>query len=155
MKATYTKIRHKKRLKIWNEEIQNAVNEKKAVYFKLLNSGKTEHNRNTKQQQLERSRKLQNKSREIFINYLEKDVTGVQSYGFKVFQRLQEDCTDRIAIPGVTGEKWREHHLKLLHNGKEIKTLCNVHTTANTGNKNVMNAIFTAYCNLLIIGNMF
>jgi uncharacterized protein YqgV (UPF0045/DUF77 family) len=31
------KIRHRKCLKIWNEEIQNAVNEKKAAYLKSLN----------------------------------------------------------------------------------------------------------------------
>jgi hypothetical protein len=36
------KIRHSKRLKIWNEEIQNAVNEKKAEYLKSLNSGTIE-----------------------------------------------------------------------------------------------------------------
>jgi hypothetical protein len=33
------KIRHRKRPKIWNEEIQNAVDEKKATYLKLLNLG--------------------------------------------------------------------------------------------------------------------
>jgi hypothetical protein len=58
----------------------------------------------------------------MFIKSLEKDVTAAQRYGFKVFRRLQEECTDRIAITGITDEKWREHYLKLLHNGNETKT---------------------------------
>jgi hypothetical protein len=76
---------------------------------------------------------LQNESWELHIKNLEKDVTGAQRYGFKVFRHLQEDCTDRIAVTGITEERWRENYLKLLHNGYETKT-----TTYTTGEYKAM-----------------
>jgi hypothetical protein len=86
------------------------VNEKKAAYLKSLNSGTTEDRIEYKHKRAivrKLSRKLQNENWEIFIKNLEKDVTGPQHCGFKVFRRLQEESTDRIAITGITDEKWR------------------------------------------------
>jgi hypothetical protein len=90
------------------------VNEKKAEYLKSLNSGTIEDRIEYKHKRAivrKLSRKLQNESWDVFVKNLGKDVTGAQRCGFKVFRRLQEDGTDRIAINGITDEKLREHYL--------------------------------------------
>ncbi|GFG35870.1 hypothetical protein Cfor_05242 [Coptotermes formosanus] len=96
-----------------------------AACLKSLNSGTIEDRIEYKHKRAivrKLSRKLQNESWELFIRNLEKDVKGAQRYGFKVFRRLQEGCTYRIAITGIRGEKWREYYLKILHNVNETKT---------------------------------
>jgi hypothetical protein len=40
---------------------------------------------------------------------------------------------DRITVTGITDKTWREHYLKLLHNGNQIKT-----TTYTTEEYNVI-----------------
>jgi hypothetical protein len=66
------------------------------------------------------SRKAKRESWEQFIRRLERDVTGSQRYGFRVFKNLESEETDRTRVSGITEEQWLAYYEKLLVNGKEI-----------------------------------
>jgi hypothetical protein len=48
-----------------------------------------------------------------FVNALERDITGTQRRGFKIFKQLQLQERDKLRIELITKTKWKEYYRKL------------------------------------------
>ena len=48
-----------------------------------------------------------------FVKTLERDVTGTQRRGFKIFKQLQMQERDKLKIDLITKTEWKEYYRKL------------------------------------------
>jgi len=48
-----------------------------------------------------------------FVKALERDITGTQKRGFKIFKQLQLQERDKLRIEPITKTEWKEYYRKL------------------------------------------
>jgi len=101
----YKKWKNRKWLRTWNGEIQLAIEEKKASYRKYLQNKTVEHYIEYKKHR-EIVRKMTRSQRrddwDKFVKTLERDITGTQRRGFKIFKKLQLQERDKLKIDPIT-----------------------------------------------------
>jgi hypothetical protein len=49
------------------------------------------------------------------VKFLERDITGMQRRGFKIFKKLQLETNDQIQTNPISQEEWKKHYSKLWH----------------------------------------
>jgi len=97
----YKKWKNRKRFRTWNEEIQGAIEEKKASYRKYLQNKTMDYYIEYKRHGAIVRKMTQGQRRddwEKFVKTLERDVTGTQRRGFKIFTQLQMQERDKLKI---------------------------------------------------------
>ena len=120
-KAAEESVGYKKRknwiwLRTWNEEIQLAIEEKKASYRKYLQNNTMEHYTEYKKHRAivrKMTRKQRRDDWDIFLKTLERDITGTQRRGFKIFKQLQLREREKLKIDPITKMEWVEYYGKL------------------------------------------
>ena len=114
--GTKKKYRRKKGLRIWNEEIKNATENKRTAYQKYLHNPSEEHfetykiKRNTAKTIVSKTHK---ESWDILINRIESNIFGEQSTVCKVLKHLIRTNKDTIEINNIEDQKWINHYKKL------------------------------------------
>lgn len=116
------KIRSKKGLRIWNEEIANAIEEKKAAYHLYLQAS-TEENREVYKNKRNRAkdivRRAHDESWTTFISKIEHDLHGGQAMAYKVMQHLSKSEKDTANINVIPEKRWLVHYRKLWFNEEQ------------------------------------
>ena len=100
----------------WSDEIQLAIEEKKASYRKYLQNKTMEHYIEYKKHRAIVRKITRNQRRDDwdkFVKTLERDITGTQRRGFKIFKQLQLEERDKLKIVPITETEWKEHYGKL------------------------------------------
>ena len=108
--------KNRKWLRTWNEEIQQAIEEKKASYRKYLQNKTVEHYIEYKRHRAIVRKMTRGQRREDwdkFVKTLERDITGTQRRGFKIFKQLQLQERDKLKIDPITKTEWKEYYGKL------------------------------------------
>ena len=83
----YNERQNRKWLRTWNDEIQLAIEEKKARYTKYLQNKTMEHYIEYKKTQSNGFKMTQRQRRDDwdkFVKTMERDITGTQRRGFKI-----------------------------------------------------------------------
>jgi hypothetical protein len=104
-------------LRTRNGEIQLAV-EEKASYRKYLQNDTVEHyieykKKNHRAIVRKMTRKQRRDDWDKFVKTLERDITGTQIRGFKVFKQLQLQERNKLKIDPITKTEWVEYYGKL------------------------------------------
>ena len=97
----YKKWKNRKWLRTWSDEIQLAIEEKKASYRKYLQNKTVEHYTEYKKHRAivrKMTRKQRRNDWDKFVKTLERDTTGTQRRGFKIFKQLQQQERDKLKI---------------------------------------------------------
>jgi len=106
----YKKWKSRKWLRTWNEEIQQAIEEKKASYRKYLQNKTVEDYIEYKRHRAT-VRKMTRRQRrddwDKFVKTLERNITGTQWRGFKIFKQLQLQERDKPKIDPITKTEWK------------------------------------------------
>jgi hypothetical protein len=100
----YKKWKNRKWLRTWNDEIQLAIEEKKASYRKYLQTKTVEQYTEYKKHRAIVRKMTRNQRREDwdkFVKALERDITGTQRMGFKIFKQLQLQERDKLRIEPI------------------------------------------------------
>jgi hypothetical protein len=115
----YKQWKNRKWLRTWSKEIQLAIlaiEEKKASYRQYLQN-KTVENYVEHKKHRAIVRKIKRRQRredwDKFVKTLERDTTGTQRRGFKIFKQLQMFERDKLKIDPITKTDWKEYHGKL------------------------------------------
>jgi len=112
----YKKWKKRKWLRTWDDEIQRAIEEKKASYRKYLQNKTVAHYIEYKKHQAKVRKMTQRQRRDDwdkFFKTLERDITGIQRRGFKIFKQLQLQERDELKIDPITKTEWKEYYGKL------------------------------------------
>ena len=100
----YKKWKNRKWLRTWSDEIQLAIEEKKASYRTYLQNKTMEHYTEYKKHRVivrKITRKRRRDDRDKFVKTLERDLTGAQTRGFKIFKQLQLQEIDKLKIDPI------------------------------------------------------
>ena len=99
----------------WNEEIQRAIEEKKASYRKYLQNKIVDYYIEYKRHRaiVRKMTWRQRRDWDKFVKTLERDITGTQRWGFKIFEQLQLQERDKLKINLITKTEWKEYYRKL------------------------------------------
>jgi hypothetical protein len=98
-------------LRTWSEEIQRAIEEKKASYRKYLQNKTVDYYIEYKRHQAivrKMTRRQRRDDLDKFVKTLERDITGTQRRGFKIFKQLQLQERDKLKIDPITKTEWKE-----------------------------------------------
>ena len=120
-----------KRLKVWHEELQKAILLKKESYKKWLCTKQQEDYINYKHRRAlvhRLSRTAKRESWNQFVSRLERDITGAQRHGFKIFKNLKETTDDRAKIDVISEEEWLKYYGKLLVTEDVLQTIETKHS---------------------------
>jgi len=112
----YKKWKNRKWLRTCNEEIQRAIEEKKAGYRKYLQNKTVDYYIEYKRHRaiLRKMTRSQRKDDwDKFVKTLERNIIGTQRRGFKIFKQLQMQERDKIKIDPITKTEWKEYCGKL------------------------------------------
>ena len=112
----YKTWKKRKWLRTWNEEIQRAIEEKKASYKKYLQNKTVDYYIEYKRHRTivrKMTRKQRRDDWDKFVKTLERDITGTQRRGFKMFQQLHLQERDNLQIDPITKTEWKEYYGKL------------------------------------------
>jgi len=107
--GTKKKYRRKKGLRIWNEEIKNAIENKGKAYQKYLQYPNEENfeiykiKRNIAKTIVSKTHK---ESWDRFISGIESDIFGEQSMAYKVLKHLNRTNEDTIEINNIEDQIW-------------------------------------------------
>jgi hypothetical protein len=94
----YKKRKSQKWLRIWNDETKLAIEEKKTSCRKYLQNKTVQHFIEYKKQRAivrKMTRKQRRDNWEKFVKSLERDITGTQGLGFKMYKHLQLQERDK------------------------------------------------------------
>jgi len=108
----YKKWKNWKWLRTWNEEIQRAIEEKKATYRKYLQNKTVDYYIEHKRHRAIVRKMTRNQRRDDwdkFVKTLERDITGTQRRGFKIFKQLQMQEREKFEINPITKTEWKEY----------------------------------------------
>jgi hypothetical protein len=100
--------RKPRRLKIWNEMLEEAVKSKKETYLTWLSGKKYEDYIEYKRKRAmfrKLSRESNRESWEQFVKRFEYDATGAQRFIFKVFRNLRNEITDKAKTDVIPEEE--------------------------------------------------
>jgi len=101
----YKKWKNRKWLRTWNEEIQRAIEEKKASYRKYLQNKTVDYYIEYKRHRAivrKMTRSQRRDDWDKFVKTLERDITGTQRRSFKIFKQLQMQERDILKIDPIT-----------------------------------------------------
>ena len=111
----YKKWKNRKWLRTWNEEIQLAIEEKKASNRKYIQNKTVEHYIVYKKHRAivnKMTRRQRRGDWDKFVKRLERDITGTrrditgtQRRGFKIFKQLQLQARDKLKIDPIKKQK--------------------------------------------------
>jgi len=112
----YKKWKNRKWLRRWKEEIQRAIEEKKASYRKYLQNKTVDYYIEYKRHRAI-GRKITRRQRrddwDKFVKTLERDITGTQRRGCEIFKQLQLQERDKLKIDPITKTEWKKYYGKL------------------------------------------
>jgi len=112
----YKKWKNRKWFRTWNDEIQPAIEEKKASYRKYLQNKTVEQYIEYKKHRAivrKMTRKQRRDDWDTFVKTLERDITGTRRRGFKIIKQLQLQERDKLKIDPITKTEWKEYYGKL------------------------------------------
>jgi len=95
----YKKWKNRNLLRTWSDEIQVAIEEKKASYREYLQNKTVEHYTEYKKHRAivrKMTRKQRRDDWDKFVKTLERDITGTQRQGFKIFKQLHLQERDKL-----------------------------------------------------------
>ena len=108
----YKKWENRKWLRTWNEEIQRAIEEKKANYRIYLQNKTMDYYIEYKRHPeivSKMTRRQRRDDLDKFVKTLERDTRGTQRRGFKIFKQLQLQEKDKLKIDPITKTEWKEY----------------------------------------------
>ena len=118
----YKKWKNRKWLRTWNDEMQLAIEEKKASYRKYLQNKTVEHYREYKKHRAivkKMTRRQRRDDWDKFVETMKRDITGTQRdiigtqrRGFKIFKQLQLQERDKLKIDPITKTEWKKYYGK-------------------------------------------
>ena len=113
--GTKKKYRRKKGLRIWNEEIKNAIENKRTAYQKYPQNP-SEENFETCKIKRNMAKTIVSKAHkefwDRFIRRIEADIFGKQSMAYKVLKHFNQTYKDTTEINNKD-KKWTEHYKSL------------------------------------------
>ena len=112
----YKKWKNRKWLRTQNDEIKQAIEEKKASYRKYLQRKTVEHYIEYKRHRAivrKMTRRQRRDDWDKFVKTLERDITGTQRRSFKIFKQLQLQERGKLKIDPITKMEWKEYYGKL------------------------------------------
>ena len=111
--GTKRKYRRKKGLRIWNEEIKNAIENKRTAYRKYLQNS-SEENYETYKITRNMAKAIVSETHEEswdgFICRIESDIFGEQNMAYRVLKHRSQTNKDTIAINNIEDKKWIQHY---------------------------------------------
>jgi hypothetical protein len=114
--AIGTKKKHRRKsLRIWNEEIKNAIENKRTAYQKYLQNPSEENfetyktKRNIAKTMVSKTHK---ESWDRFTNRIESDIFGDENMAYKVLKHLNRTNKDKIEI-NIEDQKWIKYYKNL------------------------------------------
>ena len=115
-KAAVESIGYKTRMnwkwfRTWNVEIQGAIEEKNTSYRKYLQNKTVDYYLEYKRHRAIVRKVTQMQRRDDwdkFVKTLERDITGTQRRGFKIFKQLQLQERVKLKINAITKTEWKE-----------------------------------------------
>ena len=114
--GTKKKHRRKKGLRIWNEEIKNAIETKRIAYQKLLQNPGGE-NFETYKIKTNIAKTIFSKTHKEywgrFICRIDAETFGEKCMTYKVLKHLNRTSKDTIEINNIEYQKWIEHYESL------------------------------------------
>lgn len=120
------KFRKRTGLKIWNDEISVAVNEKQTAYIKLLQN-RTLQNENDYKEKRNKvksiSKKLKEEHWDKLISNIEDDVHGRQEMAYKLMKYMNKEEREMANINVIEEHKWKEHYKMLWYNEEMKETI--------------------------------
>ncbi|XP_039280839.1 uncharacterized protein LOC111056792 [Nilaparvata lugens] len=108
--------KRKKGLKIWNEEISEAIRNKKKAYKQLLQSPTDQAKQNYRiKRNIAKTivRKAHEDSWDRFISGIEDDLHGRQEVAYKLIKHLNSDVKEMAKIENIGKEEWIQHYKDL------------------------------------------
>lgn len=133
--GTKRKFRGKRRLRVWNSEIKEALQEKQRAYLHYLQTKSDESLENYRiKRNLAKSivRQANQASWDKFISVLENDVHGRQQCAYKVLKFLNKDEKDNAFLNVIPGKDWIEHY-KDLWCAQDLEIVCSENQRYNSG----------------------
>ena len=134
-----------RRMKIWDENLKEAIRLKKKTYLKWIDTKKIEDHIEYKRRRAivrKLTRVYNNKGWEEFVKRLEYDITGAKKYGFKIFKNLRVEERDKAKLEVIPTEQWTSYYRELLTNNEDPYT--NGMTNTNEWNAITMEELETA-----------
>jgi len=117
--AKKKKIRSKKGLRQWNQQVKEAIDKKKQTYQKYLQTKSEESKEIYKEARNEAkriSRKAHQESWEKFISQVENDLHGRQTFAYKAIKQMNKTEKDTAHLEVIDEQKWIQHYEKLWYN---------------------------------------
>jgi len=111
----YKTWKYRKWLRTWNEKIQRAIEEKKASYRKYIQKNTVHYYIEYKRHRAvvrKMTRRQRRDDWDKFVKTLERDITGTQRRGFKIFKQLHLQERDELKIDPITKTEWKEYYGK-------------------------------------------
>ena len=112
----YKKWKTRKWLRTWNEEIQRAIDEKKASYRKYLQNKTVDYYIEYKTPSNSKENYTKSKKRRLgqICEDIRKRHNRNTKTGFKIFKQLQMQERDKLKIDPITKTEWKEYYGKTL-----------------------------------------
>lgn len=110
------KFRKRKGLRIWNEEIEKAIKEKKIAYNKYIQLSTPESYTDYKSKRnyaKDLTRTAHQQSWEKYVSEIEHDVHGRQLVAYKILKHLSSSEKDTVKLNIIADETWKKHYEKL------------------------------------------
>lgn len=117
------KTKHKRGLRIWNEELQQSIKNKQKAYLRYIQSRKDEDWNNYKTARNATNilrRQAHQESWDTFISRVEDDIHGRQTFAYKIIKHLNKTEKDTAGINVIQENQWIEHYKNLWTNKDEI-----------------------------------
>ena len=131
------KIRKSRRgLRIWNQEIEDAINEKQRAYLNKINHPSEINDEIYRQKRnycKQITRTAHEESWDRFISTIEADIHGRQNIAYKVMRSMNSEEKDRLMINNIKKEEWIEHYRRLWQTDETEETILETENTRGLG----------------------
>lgn len=117
--------KRKKGLYIWNDEIQEIIENKKRAYLKYIQSKSEDDRTEYKYRSAiakKEVRKLKRLSWDNYISNIEYDCHGSQDIAYKILKHLNSTEKDTVKINNITEKEWLKYYETLWTNSTEVNT---------------------------------
>lgn len=110
------KFRKRKGLKIWTEELEQAIKDKKIAYHKYLQTPSVQNEETYKSKRNTAkaiARRAHQQYWDIFVSNIEHDLHGRQEVAYKIIKHLNSQERDTARLNVIEDEEWKRHYQEL------------------------------------------
>lgn len=121
--GTRKKSFNKRRLKYWDDEIKELIDNKKQAYLKLMNQPDNQDLRIDYKRKSavvkKKVRQIKRDSWEQYISEIEHDVNGRQDKAYKIMKYLNKEDKDSLEINAISEDNWLQYYKTLWTNNDD------------------------------------